>query len=479
MRRTRFLPLLIVCFLAAATASPVRSQTRAAPVAANSFVERRLHVYVELPKTVPPALAGNVEAIRDRLALRLHERIDARLLRTFITGWQLVELPPGLGVRDAMERYRLRFESVRDNFLETHPLPPDVKQFIKSVALRVEPDYRMVLPAAGPSRPFAPQPGPAPGPGAGRDPDFGAQEHLQVIKAPQAWALSRGSRQVVVAVLDGSMDENHPDLRDNMAVVGSRFDACAGGVHSADREAHGTQAAGVIGAVGGNDVGIVGVNWYVSLLNVPILCDEIDSQGRPVATVSKMEEAYEYLIKLKKSGTNVRVINNSWCNERPNDDSDAQRAIIDRAGECGILSVFAAGNLKRNNDDRATRTYPASYPCKSIVSVLETDLHDRKTYSSCWGLNSVHIAAPGQGVLTTCLGGESCWPSGTSFAAPLVSGAAALLVSCEPDIGVDELKKRIMESGDFCPSLVGYVIGAKRLNVFRLLAGDAAVPPGR
>lgn len=290
------------------------------------------------------------------------------------------------------------------------------------------------------------------------------------LNALKAWAKTQGTRDVVVAVLDSGVDYTHKDLVANMwarpdsvpeysddelgtfdDVRGFDADATAG--DPMDDNGHGTHCAGIIGAEGDNDEGIAGINWKVEIMPLKFL-------GRGgFGTTKNAIEAINYAIDRKKHGVNVRVINASWGSTQY---SRALEDAIRAAGDEGILFVAAAGNNAGDNDRRAH--YPSNYNLPNVISVAALDRADALATFSNYGLKSVHIAAPGRDILSTWLGDEYREASGTSMAAPQVSGVAALILSKEPKLSVEKLRERLLSSVDKIDALAGKTSTGGRLN---------------
>jgi len=289
------------------------------------------------------------------------------------------------------------------------------------------------------------------------------------IDALQAWLKTRGSEKIVVAVLDSGVDYTHKDLVSNMWLRPDNlpqyaddelgtfddlhgFDADTNAGDPMDDNGHGTHCAGIIGAEGDNGEGIAGINWNVSIMPLKFL-------GRGgFGTTKNAIEAINYAIDRKQKGVNVRVINASWGSTQY---SKALEDAIRAAGEQGILFVAAAGNSSTDNDKRAH--YPSNYDLPNVISVAAMDRTDSITSFSNFGVKTVHIAAPGRDILSTWLKNSYREASGTSMAAPQVSGVAALILASEPGLSVDKLRERLLGSVDKLDALPGKVSTGGRL----------------
>jgi len=293
------------------------------------------------------------------------------------------------------------------------------------------------------------------------------------ISAMHAWLTTTGSDKVVVAVLDSGVDYTHEDLAPNMwkrpASIAPYHDDQLGTVDDEDgfnaidnasdpmdENGHGTHCAGIIGAEGGNNIGITGVNWKVRIMPLKFM------NAGGFGTTKNAIEAINYVIDRKKAGVNVRIISASWGGTQR---SRALEEVIRKAYENDILFVAAAGNATVNND--RSPHYPSSYP--NVLSVAALDRHDQLAKFSNYGVKSVAIAAPGVDILSTWLGNAYEEKSGTSMATPVVSGVAALIVAENPRISVDQMKKRVLDSADPVAGLKGKVATGGRVNAAKAL----------
>ncbi len=307
------------------------------------------------------------------------------------------------------------------------------------------------------------------------------------IDAPNAWDISTGSEEVVVAVIDTGVDYTHPDLAANMwvnsaEIPGNNLDDDGNGIkddiHGArfvsspngnpmDDNSHGSHVAGTIGAVGNNALGVVGVNWRVKIMALKFL----SSSGS--GTLSGAIQAINYVVLMKDRGVNVRVVNNSWGGGSY---SQALRDAISRANDAGIVFTAAAGN--ESNDNDLSPSYPAGYDVPNVVSVAAIDADGNIAGFSNYGASSVDIAAPGVDILSTTPGATYATYSGTSMATPHVSGALALLFATEPSLSAGQAITRLYEAGITLGTLSGVVRTGRTLNVNRMVRNQTAdVPP--
>ena len=300
------------------------------------------------------------------------------------------------------------------------------------------------------------------------------------ISAMRAWAVTRGSSQVVVAVIDSGVDYTHPDLVNNIwtrpEIIKAYedddltdgpiddehgFNVVEDNGDPMDDNGHGTHCAGIIGAEGGNGIGVAGVNWNVKIMPLRFM------DGDGAGTTKDAIEAINYVIDRKRAGVNVRIISASWGSTTR---SRALEDVIRRAYDEGILVVAAAGNANSDNDQ--TPHFPSSYNLGNVVSVAALNRSDQLASFSNYGAKSVHVAAPGEEILSTWLEHGFSEKKGTSMATPFVAGVAALILSQNPKMSVDDLRARLLKSVDPVPSLKGRVSSGGRINAAKAVGAE-------
>jgi subtilisin family serine protease len=283
---------------------------------------------------------------------------------------------------------------------------------------------------------------------------------LNKIEAPQAWDVLTSASNIVVAALDTGVRYTHEDLKSNMwvnATDGSHgWNALTETSNPSDDSGngHGTMVAGVLGASGNNGKGVVGVAWQVQIM----ACKCFNSSG--VGTISACLTCFDYA---RTNG--ARIINASWGFTNSLALSNAVYGLRD----AGIIVVAACGNSATNTD--VSRTYPASYPFDNVVSVAATASDDTLASFSNYGASSVHLAAPGASITSTFVATDSFYysDSGTSLAAPYVSGALALMLAEYPGETYQQIINRVLTAVDPLPSLAGKCVTGGRLNLRKAL----------
>lgn len=306
------------------------------------------------------------------------------------------------------------------------------------------------------------------------DPAYGNQWHHEDMQSEAGWDLARTAPGQVVAVIDTGVELGHPDLEsrlwvnpDEMAGNGldddgnglvddvNGYDFYAEAPDPQDSEGHGTAMAGLIGAAGDNGVGITGVCWDTRIQPLRFL----DNFGYGAASDAVRAIAYA----VEEGAT---VINASWGGSLY---SDALYDAISAAETAGVLFVASAGNQGQDLDRLAT--YPAAFELPGILAVGSVNADGRLSTFSNFGGTQVDIAAPGNGVFSTAIGGGYARTSGTSPAAALVSGVAALVLEHGGALAPADLKARILQNATFDEGLAGRVLSQSRLNLYRALAG--------
>ena len=398
-----------------------------------------------------------VVVFRDDVAARsarsLHRRIGAHPTETARTlGIDVVRVPTGRSVARTMGHYARdpRVASVEPNLRRYPALVPPDPLFRQQWSMRNTGQNHLA--------------------------SFGGRHRGRAdadVDAHDAWDLTTGSNDVVIAVIDGGVDLDHPDLE---AAIWTNDDEIAGNDVDDDgngyvddvrgwdfvgrdpnpnpprRDPHGTHVAGVIGAQH-DAYGVSGLCPGCRLMPL-----------RFGFTIGQEVRAIEYAVENGASIINMSYGGPVW--------SAAERAAIDAAGDAGVLVVAAAGNESLDNDVSvfltnrdASPSFPASYELPEILSVAASTDRDVYGYGSfcdqrnlpvwvCaftnWGRVSVDVAAPGADVVSSVVvgtasdGGDHEAFDGTSMAAPHVSGVAGLVRSADPGLGPVDVKDAIM-----------------------------------
>jgi subtilisin family serine protease len=279
---------------------------------------------------------------------------------------------------------------------------------------------------------------------------------LSQIRAPEAWSLQKGSRSVLVANIDTGVDYNHEDLKENISSIPG-YDFANKDSDPMDDQGHGTHTAGTIGAVGENGLGVAGVSPRVSLLPIKF----ISSSG--TGTLSDAVLAIDFAV-----AAGARILSNSWGGEA-NNVSEVQILYdaVQRAAAADVLFVAAAGNSGTNNDERPV--FPAALDLPNVLSVASTNTRDQRSFFSNFGMQSVHVGAPGSNIFSTLPGNKYGPTSGTSMACPHVAGLAALVLASRPNLSAVEVKQMILDGVDPNPALQGKISSGGRINAVSTL----------
>ncbi len=233
------------------------------------------------------------------------------------------------------------------------------------------------------------------------DPGWGNQYGLTNIRAPQGWEMDTGSSSVTIAILDTGIDLTHLDLAGKL--VGG-IDIINGDNNPQDDHGHGTHVAGIAAALSNNGTGVAGVSWGARLMPIKVLNAAGNGTYADVA---------DGIIWAADHG--AQIINLSLGGSNP---SQLLQDAVDYAASRGVVVVAAAGNTGSN-----FVLYPARYP--NVIAVAATDSSNAHAAISNYG-PEVDLSAPGVSIYSTWLGGYDS-RTGTSMAAPYVSGLAAIL----------------------------------------------------
>lgn len=300
------------------------------------------------------------------------------------------------------------------------------------------------------------------------------------MDVPEAWEITSGSSSVVVAVVDSGVDFNHPDLTQNMwrnpgEIAGNGIDDDANGyvddVHGInaitrsgnpmDDHGHGTHVAGTISARTNNGIGVAGVTWNSKIMGIKFL--GANGSGSLYDAVV----ALDYVTLMRQRGTNVVLSNNSWGGSGST--WGPLRDAILRHQNAGMLFVAAAGNNGTNND--SSPFYPSNTDLESVISVAAIDQNGNKASFSNYGVTSVDVAAPGVNIASTYPNNAYQYMSGTSMAAPNVSGVLALAASYSVNSTWQQLKAKLMSSSVPRSSLSGVCVTGAVVNAYNMLVG--------
>ena len=286
--------------------------------------------------------------------------------------------------------------------------------------------------------------------------------------------FSQGNRKIVVAVCDTGIDTNHPDLKENIwlnpkEIPGNKIDDDKNGfiddVHGwnfagnnnrvFDTHGHGTHIAGIIGAVGGNGIGLSGVAPKVSLMALKYY----DPNDNGSNNLNNTIKCFRYAI-----ANGAHIINYSGGGLKGN---EKEKKALKLAEKKGILLVAAAGNEKSNMDTH--KYYPASYPLRNILPVTATNPSDKILKSSNWG-KSAKAAAPGIDILSTLPGGKYGRMTGTSQATAVATGLAVLIMDYYKINSPGFVIKQMEMTGDLKDSLKEKTSQGRRINIYKALA---------
>ncbi len=334
--------------------------------------------------------------------------------------------------------------------------------------------------------------------------------YMRQINAPGAWAVTTGSPNVIVATIDAGVDINHADLQKNIwtntkeipgdgidndhdgyidDVHGWNFVSRTGDVRPErkDRQleetwSHGTMVASLIAGRGNDGIGVAGVAWNVRVM--PLVVLDADGQGEYEAIMAAMRYAVSH---------GASVINLSLVGF---DENDELTELIRNASNAGVVIVAATGN-DENKDGMNLDQIPAFPVCGDgsrnyVLGVSGTDTLDQKAPYANFGKRCTDVSAPAQEFFvarpsyphdtkaTSSVPGYIGGMTGTSLAAPLVSGVAALIKSVRPSWTSAQIRERIVMTSDAIED--NLTLGQKgglghgRLNAARALEGLGLAP---
>ena len=308
--------------------------------------------------------------------------------------------------------------------------------------------------------------------------NWGLENSATNIK--KAWSITQGSKNVIVAVIDTGIDANHPDLKPNLWKAPSEANRLSSGSvygwdfvnkspNPTDMHGHGTHIAGIIGAIANQNTGTAGVSQQVQIMAVRYYSESAPGSVNLANTIRALHYAID---------NGARIINYSGGGPEY---SEEEFKAMKKAEEKGVLIVAAAGNEHHDTDGEENRYYPAAYTLKgltNIITVASIDSNNKLLSSSNWGIKSVDIAAPGEGILSTLPNGRYGKMTGTSQATAFVSGIAALLLSKQPALTPSQLKDLITRNAVPSVFLRGKIASGGKVDAYQSLAAlDSSLSP--
>lgn len=296
---------------------------------------------------------------------------------------------------------------------------------------------------------------------------------INLMPAWDLYAASQNKRSVTVAIIDTGIDINHPEIQSSLwinadEIPGDGIDNDGNGfiddingwnfydnnnaLYTGALDYHGTHAAGTIAATRGSH-GIAGItdNLFVKIMPVKALGGET-GQGSTANVIKAIQYA-------EANGADICNLSFGATITDP--------LLEETIKNSRMLFVVAAGNgdpLGVGYDIDRSPIYPAAYPYDNIISVANLMFNGNLSSDSNFGINSVDLAAPGSYIVSTTPGDTYAFMSGTSMAAPMVTGVAALLYSYRPDISLTDVKNIIINSARKLDTLNGKVLSGGMLD---------------
>ena len=292
------------------------------------------------------------------------------------------------------------------------------------------------------------------------DPKYPEQWSLPLMKLPQAWAIEKGNREVVIAIIDSGIDYRHDDLASKAWInpdevpdngldddgngyvddiygwdftdapnLQAEGDYIEGDNEPIDERGHGTHVAGIAGAMPDNGIGIAGVAWECPLMAI--------RAGLSLGGSSRMQDDDSAAAIVYAADNGASVINMSWGGEHR---SFVIQDAINYAYARGVVLVAAAGNSQKPE-----AIFPAAY--RKVIAVASTEQNQQRFYQSNFGA-AIDLGAPGNVILSTQINNQYRLLTGTSMAAPHVAGVAALMLAKRPGLTHEEVRHILINTTD-------------------------------
>jgi len=281
------------------------------------------------------------------------------------------------------------------------------------------------------------------------DPGWDLLWGLEKIDMPNAWSVTTGSEEVKVAVIDSGIAYTHEDLAANVD-ASQGYDFVDNDNDPQDEYSHGTHIAGTIGAETNNGVGVSGINWDVTMIPLRVLNDE--NKGK----TSNFIKAINWATEQNYPVANYSIGSSSYSRS-------LEEAIENYPG----LFVASAGN--QGEDYATTPRYPGCLDISNMITVGNSKENDQKSSGSSYSKTGVDLFAPGNRIYSTYPGNQYGNKSGTSMAAPHVTGSAALALAANSNLTTNDLKENILNSVDKIDTLTEFCQTGGRLNTYKLL----------
>ncbi len=276
------------------------------------------------------------------------------------------------------------------------------------------------------------------------DPFYGHQGYLNFLNMPLVWDYITSSNNQYIVIMDSGVQGDHPDLANSVNTQYS-YDTYTGQNRAIDDNGHGTHCAGISSGVGNNGIGISGMIWNIPIISIRI----IGPSGE--GTMANVFDGIDYMVNLKNQGVNITVVNCSFGGD--GSFSQMYYDYFKKIHDAGIIAVCAVGNDNMNTD--IYDFYPSNFTLDNIIRVGAMELNTTKADFSNYGAVNVDVFAPGVEIYSTYPISSYIPLSGTSMAAPVVSGLCALIKGISPNLTPQEVINIIKTNAITTPNLTG------------------------
>ncbi len=283
------------------------------------------------------------------------------------------------------------------------------------------------------------------------DPLKEQQWSLKAVEAEKAWGLTRGSSNIIAAVVDTGVDLSHPDLQANLL---EGYNAENPGTPPQDGHYHGTHVAGIIAAVADNGIGVTGIAPGIKIL--------------PIRTISNggVAEVADGIVWAADHGARVINLSLGWDYPTTSVEETIQRA-VKYALDKNVVICAALSNDSNSNPNSTPDNLAGKPGFEGVIGVGNVDLNNRR--QGAYG-NWKSVSSPGTQILSTLPNGKYGNLTGTSMATPMVTGIVGLILSQNPGLKNSDVKQRLMNTAvDLGTPGFDEQFGAGRVNAFAVL----------